>query len=92
MRVSNLDDYLGYFSSIQCDQTLDNFSTVKKHYRPESEYFPFHDGTVRGKRYKSDVIDHFDASKLKEQFQRSFKDKKLAVLKKIQSDYHVLAQ
>eukprot|EP00957_Ditylum_brightwellii_P212094 15366957-Ditylum_brightwellii.AAC.1 len=62
MRVLNLDEYLGDFNSIQCDETMDNFDKVKKHYRPEGL------------------------------FQRSFKDKKLAVLKKIQSGYHVLAQ
>eukprot|EP00957_Ditylum_brightwellii_P086870 6611828-Ditylum_brightwellii.AAC.1 len=71
---------------------MDNFSPVKKHYRSKSKYFPFDDRTVQGKRCELDAIDHFDASKLKAHFLRSFKDKKLAGLKKFQPDYHVLAQ
>eukprot|EP00957_Ditylum_brightwellii_P110875 8456897-Ditylum_brightwellii.AAC.1 len=61
---------------------MDNFSPFKKHYRPNSKYFPFDDRTVQGKRYESDVIDHTDASKLKALCLRSFKDKKFAALKK----------
>eukprot|EP00957_Ditylum_brightwellii_P101869 7764504-Ditylum_brightwellii.AAC.1 len=35
MRVSNVDEYLYDFNSIHCDETTDNFSPVKKHYRPK---------------------------------------------------------
>eukprot|EP00957_Ditylum_brightwellii_P176511 13442685-Ditylum_brightwellii.AAC.1 len=82
MRVSNFDEYLGDFNSIQCDKTMDNFNNVKKHYRNKSDYLHFSDGIVQGKRYESDVTFHSDASNLKELFQNSFKDKKLGVLKK----------
>eukprot|EP00957_Ditylum_brightwellii_P013563 1023216-Ditylum_brightwellii.AAC.1 len=61
---------------------MDNFSPVKKHYRTQGEYFPFSDKIVQGKRYELDVFDNPDASKLKALFLRSFKHKKLAVLKK----------
>ena len=92
MRVSYLDRYLGDFNFIQFDETTDNFSPVKNHYRKKSEYFPFSDKTVRGKRYELDVSFNRHASKLKALFLRSFKDKNLAALKIFRSDYHVVAQ
>ena len=81
MRVSYFDWYLGDFNSIQFDETTDNFSPVKNHYRTNSEYFPFSDKTVRGKRYELDVSSNCAASKLKALFLRSFKDKNLVALK-----------
>eukprot|EP00957_Ditylum_brightwellii_P142363 10845873-Ditylum_brightwellii.AAC.1 len=65
MRVSTLDEYLGDFNSIQCDETTNNFNTVKKHYRTESEYFPYSDRIVQRQRDESDVTVHSNASKLK---------------------------
>eukprot|EP00957_Ditylum_brightwellii_P158181 12040148-Ditylum_brightwellii.AAC.1 len=81
MRVSYLDWYLGDFNSIYFDETTENFSPVKKHYRTQSEYFPFSNKTVQGKRYELDVYHSLAASKLKALFLRSSKDKNLVVLK-----------